>query len=101
MCVNTAGSIPRAAFYIPVAQLVERWSPKPEAAGSVPAGDARLCMTGGRHAESSGAFGRESSGCSSAPPFTLSEKTECTERCLYAVIAQLEERRPFKAGQRW
>ena len=28
-------------------------------------------------------------------------KTECTERCLYAVIAQLAERRPFKAGQRW
>lgn len=30
----------KGGFYIPVAQLVERWSPKPEAAGSVPAGNA-------------------------------------------------------------
>ena len=38
-----AGSSPRAAFYIPVAQSVERWSPKPKAAGSGPAGNARRC----------------------------------------------------------
>ena len=48
MCVDTAGSIPRAASYIPVAQSVERWSPKPKAAGSGPAGNARLDVRGGR-----------------------------------------------------
>nr|DAJ13715.1 MAG TPA: hypothetical protein [Siphoviridae sp. ctXG577] len=31
----------------------------------------------------SGASGRESSRCSGAPPFALSAKTECTERCLF------------------
>ena len=36
------GSSPRAAFYIPVAQVVEQRSPKPHAAGSSPAGSA--CM---------------------------------------------------------
>lgn len=41
--ILSGGSSPRAAFYIPVAQLVERWSPKPEAAGSVPAGNA-ICV---------------------------------------------------------
>ena len=40
MCVDTAGSIPRAAFYIPVAQSVEQRSPKPHVAGSSPAGSA-------------------------------------------------------------
>ena len=59
-----AGSSPRAAFYTPAAQVVEQRSPKPQVAGSSPAWSARLCMTGGRHAESSGASGRESSGCS-------------------------------------
>lgn len=63
-CVDTAGSIPRAAFYIPVAQVMEQRSPKPQVAGLSPAGSARLCMTGGRHAESSGASGRESFRCS-------------------------------------
>lgn len=33
----------KGGFYIPVAQLVERWSPKPEDAGSVPAGNA-ICV---------------------------------------------------------
>lgn len=38
-----AGSSPMAEFYIPVAQSVERWSPKPKAAGSGPAGNA-ICV---------------------------------------------------------
>ena len=40
MCVDTAGSIPRAAFYIPVVQVMEQRSPKPQAAGLSPAGNA-------------------------------------------------------------
>ena len=82
--ILSGGSSPRAAFYIPVVQVMEQRSPKPQAAGLSPAGNARLCMTGGRHAESSGASGRESSRCSGAPPFTLSEKLNVyRERCLY------------------
>lgn len=88
------GSSPRAAFYIPVAQVMEQRSPKPQVAGLIPAGNARLCMTGGRHAENSGASGRESSRCSGF----VYDRQSCL---LYAVIAQLAERRPFKAGQRW
>lgn len=40
MCVGTAGSIPRAAFYIPVVQVMEQRSPKPQVAGLSPAGNA-------------------------------------------------------------
>ena len=43
MCVDTAGSIPRAAFYIPVVQVMEQRSPKPQAAGLSPAGNA-ICV---------------------------------------------------------
>lgn len=93
-CLDTAGSIPRAAFHIPVVQVMERRSPKPQDAGLSPAGNARLCMTGGRHAENSGASGRESSRCSGF----VYDRQSCL---LYAAIAQLGERRPFKAGQRW
>nr|DAF30269.1 MAG TPA: hypothetical protein [Caudoviricetes sp.] len=54
-----------------------------------------------REPRNSGASGRESSGCSSTRPFDVVQRTECTRCCLYAVIAQLGERSPFKAGQRW
>lgn len=81
MCVGTAGSIPRAAFYTPAAQVVEQRSPKPQVAGSSPAWSARLCMTGGRHAESSGASGRKSSRCSGN--VLLSGKNRLRRCCLY------------------
>nr|DAM91357.1 MAG TPA: hypothetical protein [Caudoviricetes sp.] len=34
-------------------------------------------MTGGRHTKSSGASGRESTGCSSTPPVYVVRETEC------------------------
>ena len=82
MCVDTAGSIPRAAFYIPVAQSVDRWSPKPKAAGSVPAGNA-ICVPCEGAAQIAGHLAAKVPDAAALHPFTLSEKTECTERCLY------------------
>lgn len=84
------GSSPRTAFYTPVAQVVEQRPPKPHVAGSSPAGSACVDWVDGKR--DSGASGRESSGCSGPPTWS---------RLFYAAIAQLAERRPFKAGQRW
>lgn len=40
--ILSGGPSPRAAFYIPVAQVMEQRSPKPQAAGLIPAGNAIL-----------------------------------------------------------
>ena len=76
----------KGGFYTPVAQVVEQRSPKPHVAGSSPAGSARLCMTGGRHAKNSGASGRESSGCSSAHRLTHVQRTECTGAAYFDIL---------------
>lgn len=82
MCVDTAGSIPRAAFYIPVVQAMEQRSPKPQAAGLSPAGNAS-CVPCEGAAQIAGHMAAKVPDAAALHPFTLSEKTECTERCLY------------------
>lgn len=80
--ILSGGSSPRAAFYIPVAQVMEQRSPKPQVAGLIPAGNARQCAGKmGAGALHSGASGRESSRCSGF----VYDRQSCL---LYAVIAQ-------------
>nr|DAJ13480.1 MAG TPA: hypothetical protein [Siphoviridae sp. ctAeS79] len=43
-------------------------------------------MTVGRHAESSGASGRESSRCSSAYRLTPGQRTECTGSAYFDIL---------------
>lgn len=62
----------KGGFCIPVAQVMEQRSPKPQAAGLIPAGNACVPYEG-----NSGASGRESSGCSSAHRLTHVQRTEC------------------------
>ena len=85
MCVDTAGSIPRAAFYIPVVQVMEQRSPKPQAAGLSPAGNA-ICVPCEGAAQIAAASGGESSRCSGAPPFTLSEKLNVRSAAYFDIL---------------
>ena len=83
------GSSPRTAFYTPVAQVVEQRSPKPPVAGSSPAGSACVDWVDGNAIAGHPA--------AKVPDAAVSPTWS---RLFYAVIAQLAERRPFKAGQR-
>lgn len=77
MCVDTAGSIPRAAFYIPVVQVMEQRSPKPQAAGLSPAGNA-ICVPCEGAAQIAGHLAAKVPDAAAPDRFTPIHQTECT-----------------------
>lgn len=85
MCVDTAGSIPRAAFYIPVVQVMEQRSPKPQAAGLSPAGNA-ICVPCEGAAQIAGHLAAKVPDAAAFHPFTLSEKLNVRSAAYFDIL---------------
>lgn len=77
------GLIPARGMIYSRSSIGERWSPKPEAAGSVPAGNA-ICVPCEGAAQIAGHLAAKVPDAAALHPFTLSEKLNVYwECCLY------------------